>query len=226
MDLPKKRNYRQHAHSNPYTDHIKYPNSPVEINWCEIFNKLPTNKSSINPDMLDLGCGYGSFLLFLSKKYPDKNIIGMEIRRKVYKYVYQKIKYLQSQNTLNNNVGVVQANALLFYLNYFKKAQLEKIFCLFPDPQFKKRKQKVRIVCKQMLDQMAYTLKVGGRIYVSTDVCDLFKSMIHSLDDHQLFKKVDDDKDELFEFIKSETDESRRAGSKAGKIYAAIYERI
>ncbi|KAG0417740.1 tRNA (guanine-N(7)-)-methyltransferase [Dictyocoela roeselum] len=224
MAMPRKRDYRQHAHANPYSDHLPYPKSPNDVNWAQIFNT--SIDSQVSPDMLDLGCGYGAFLLFLAKKYPSKYIVGIEIRTKVYKYVVEKIRCLRATSALINNVAVVQANGMLFYLNYFKKAQLEKIFCLFPDPHFKKRKQRTRIICRQMLDQMAYTLKDHGRIYVSTDVKDLFDSMVIALEQHPLFTKADENTDSLFKAIATETDESRRAGSKVEKIFAAIYERV
>ena len=61
---------------------------------------------------------------------------------------------------------------------FFEKGQLEKMFFLFPDPHFKKSKHKWRIINQTLLAEYAYVLKVGvGRIYIATDVHDLFEWM-------------------------------------------------
>ena len=43
--------------------------------------------------ILDIGCGFGGLTLGLSELYPDKLILGMEIRAKVTKqYHYPDVK--------------------------------------------------------------------------------------------------------------------------------------
>jgi tRNA (guanine-N7-)-methyltransferase len=37
------------------------------------------------------------------------------------------------------NIWVEQSNAMKYLPHYFKKGQLEKIFFMFPDPQFKNK---------------------------------------------------------------------------------------
>ncbi|KAF2345997.1 tRNA (guanine-N-7) methyltransferase Trmb type, partial [Trinorchestia longiramus] len=192
IKMPKKKYFRQHAHANPYADYIEYPSSPENVNWEQLFKS-----ENSNPDFLDLGCGYGSFLIFLSGMFPDKNCVGMEIRKKVFLFVKEKIVALQGKQLMGKNCAIIQANAMLFYINYFEKDQLEKIFCLFPDPHFKKKKQKARIICKQMLDQMAYTLKPGGRIYIATDVYDLYTNMVNVFEEHPLFYSIEPSTDIL-----------------------------
>lgn len=58
------------------------------------------------------------------------------------------------------NVSVIRMNAMKFMPNFFEKAQLEKIFFLFPDPHFKKKKHKARIITPQLLAEYAFVLKV------------------------------------------------------------------
>lgn len=45
-----------------------------------------------------------------------------------------------------NNVSVIRANSMKHMPNFFAKGQLSKMFFLFPDPHFKLRKQKARII--------------------------------------------------------------------------------
>lgn len=44
------------------------------------------------------------------------------------------------------NVSVIRANSMKHMPNFFAKGQLSKLLTLFPDPHFKTRKQKARII--------------------------------------------------------------------------------
>lgn len=81
-------------------------------------------------------------------KLMRKNI-GMEIRSAVTEYVQTKAKALRSQHSETQgyqNVACLRANTMKFLPNFFNRAQLSKIFLCFPDPHFKARKHKARIV--------------------------------------------------------------------------------
>ncbi len=82
----------------------------------------------------------------------------MEIRQSVTSYVSSRIlasRQIQSSLPADSservpggyaNVSVIRANAMKHMPNFFAKGQLSKIFFLFPDPHFKLRKQKARII--------------------------------------------------------------------------------
>lgn len=73
----------------------------------------------------------------------------MEIRVQVTQYVEDRIIALRQQNAEQgayNNIAVLRANAMKFLPNFFEQGQLSKIFFCFPDPHFKARKHKARIV--------------------------------------------------------------------------------
>ncbi|KAM0679070.1 tRNA (guanine-N(7)-)-methyltransferase (tRNA(m7G46)-methyltransferase) [Binucleata daphniae] len=122
-----------------------------------------------------------------------------------------------------DNIAVLHTNGMLFLQNFFDKNTLEKIFVLFPDPHFKKKKQKARIICKQMLDTYSYVLQQKGRIYISTDVKTYYDSMIACFEEHCDFLRVTD---ELEIEIVRQSDEALRAGVKTGESYGAVYEKI
>ena len=207
-----KRDYRQRAHSNPFKDtDITIPPSPDSINWLEYF------KNGQPPSFLDVGCGYGKFLMLENQN----NILGLEIRDKVYRYVRDRI----NKDSLDN-CAIMKTNALLFLPNICHKLSIEKIFILFPDPHFKKRKQKGRVICKQMMHIYAYILRERGRLYISTDVIALFNDMKDVIKKSGLFKEIEDPEDIYFERTLKETDEALRAGIKTGQIFACIFEKI
>lgn len=103
------------------------------------------------------------------------------------------------------------------------------MFFLFPDPHFKKKKHKSRIITPALLTQYSYFLKENGALYISTDVHDLFVWMCNCLDSHPLFRpfsKEEFENDICTPFLYKGTEESRKAEYRNASIYASAYYRI
>src|SRR5438309_134508 len=112
---PQKKYYRQRAHSNPIADHcFEYPVSPANMDWSQLFPLSSSSRheamlegkgscpidndtsSNVNVHFLDIGCGYGGLLVSLAPLFPDKNMLGIEIRVKVCDYVQDRIRALRA----------------------------------------------------------------------------------------------------------------------------------
>jgi tRNA G46 methylase TrmB len=59
---------------------------------------------------------------------------------------------------------VLRTNAMKYLPNYFEKGQLEKMFFLFPDPHFKEKNHRRRIISTALLAEYAYVMAIGGNI--------------------------------------------------------------
>lgn len=68
------------------------------------------------------------------------------------------------------NISVLRANTMKFLPRFFRHHQLSKIFICFPDPHFKARKHRQRIISSSLNAEYAYVLKPGGLLYTITDV--------------------------------------------------------
>ena len=79
---------------------------------------------------------------------------------------------------------------MTYLVNYFRKAQLEKMFICFPDPHFKAKNHRRRIITPALLDEYAYVLKAGGLLYTITDVKDLHEWMHGHCSDHPYFEEL------------------------------------
>lgn len=236
LDLPRKKFYRQRAHSNPFSDHqLEYPCSPLEMDWSKLY---PHFYDKVNHRMLnkvtiaDIGCGFGGLMIDLSPEFPNNLILGMEIRVQVTNYVEDKIIALRSNNIKNNgyqNINVLRGNAMKFLPNFFEKGQLEKMFFCFPDPHFKQRKHKARIVTNTLLSEYAYVLKEGGIIYTITDVMDLHEWMVLHLEQHPLFQRLDiewESNDKCVSIMRHATEEGKKVERKKGSKYIACFKRL
>ena len=213
--LPKKRFYRQRAHSNPFSDHaLEYPQSPELMDWLRLYPKLYKNNQ-------------------LAPEFPDKLILGMEIRTQVTQYVEDRIIALRQQNLEHavnyQNIAVLRGNAMKFLPNFFKKGQLQKMFFCFPDPHFKQRKHKARIVTTTLLSEYAYVLREGGIVYTITDVADLHQWMVQHLEAHPLFERMPHEweaQDKCVEIMYNATEEGQKVLRNRGDKFVACFRRL
>lgn len=232
LDLPRKRFYRQRAHSNPFSDHrLDYPRDPGSMNWNKLY-PMHFEKDDKKVEFADIGCGYGGLLIKLATEFPETLSLGMEIRVQVTQYVEDRIIALREHNKdqeLYQNVAVLRGNAMKFIPNFFYKAQLSKMFFCFPDPHFKQRKHKARIITNTLLLEYAYVLREGGIVYTITDVEDLHEWMVKHLEEHPLFARKStewEDQDKCVELMRNSTEEGQKVERNQGSKYIACFERL
>ncbi|KAI3321255.1 putative methyltransferase [Xylariaceae sp. AK1471] len=255
-ELPRKKFYRQRAHANVFSDHhLVYPKSPDDMDWSTYFpafvaNGEPTTTpllaetslaNATNPspsrltkevEVVDIGCGFGGLLVALAPALPDTLLLGMEIRSSVAEYVQHRIAALRIQNPDSNlyqNIACLRANTMKFLPNFFRKGQLSKAFICFPDPHFKHRKHKARIVSTTLNSEYAYALRPGGIIYTITDVEDLHDWMVQHLEAHLSFERISEaeqEADPCVEIMRTETEESKKVERNKGQKFIALFRRL
>lgn len=228
--MPRKGDYRQRAHCNPLSDRgVPYPLSPNEIDWSEfypILNKEDNKIKEPNPTILDIGCGYGGLSFEISKLFPESLVLAFEIRNSVTQYVDKKIEALRRFDKAEN-VAVQWGNTMRTLMRYIKPHSIDKIFILFPDPQFKKRKLKWRIISQQLMDEYAYIMKENGRLYLVTDVKDYFDYAVPIIESHPLFQRIEDpSSDKSLDIAMNATEESKKVTRNGGSKYPAVFTRI
>ncbi|KAI1499511.1 putative methyltransferase [Biscogniauxia marginata] len=252
--MPRKRFYRQRAHANPFSDHqLTYPISPQHMDWSTYFPAFVASQDRDTPlsqtletagavskpkkltkdvEVVDIGCGFGGLLVALAPAMPDTLLIGMEIRTQVTAFVQDRITALRGQNSdsgLYQNIGCLRANTMKFLPNFFRKAQLTKIFICFPDPHFKQRKHKARIVSTTLNSEYAYVLRPGGIVYTITDVEDLHDWMVQHFEAHPSFERVPEEEQEAdtcVGIMKTETEEGKKVERHQGQKFVALFRRL
>lgn len=130
------------------------------------------------------------------------------------------------------NVAVLRANAMKFLPNYMPKGSLSKLFFLFPDPHFKARKHKARIISPTLLAEYAYVLRPGGIVYTITDVRDLHEWMAEHLEAFPLFERVDEAQlreeghGPVLDAVYTATEEGKKVERNSGEKWLACFRRI
>ncbi|KAI8567635.1 hypothetical protein RHMOL_Rhmol02G0136800 [Rhododendron molle] len=146
------------------------------------------------------------------------------------KYVKERILALRVENPGQyQNVSVVRTNSMKYIPNYFEKGQLSKMFFLFPDPHFKEKNHRRRVISPHLLDEYAYALCIGGIIYTITDVEELGEWMKACLEGHPMFEAVRDEEleaDPVVKLLSSATEEGQKVARNGGQTFQAVYKRV
>eukprot|EP00455_Lapot_gusevi_P046607 TRINITY_DN6157_c0_g2_i1.p1 TRINITY_DN6157_c0_g2~~TRINITY_DN6157_c0_g2_i1.p1 ORF type:complete len:271 (-),score=74.71 TRINITY_DN6157_c0_g2_i1:20-778(-) len=239
--------HRIRAHVNPLSvGDFVYPRTPEEVDWHRHYPDFYPEPSQQNQEVevkrpevkiADVGCGFGGLLVSLSPLFPEKLILGMEIRVKVVDFVQKRIAKLRVETPPAadaairpySNISVERTNAMKYLPNYFRKGQLEKIFFCFPDPHFKKSNHRRRIISHNLLSEYAYALCIGGIIYTISDVLDLHQWMASHLEQHPLFQRLTEEElanDPAVEAMTNGTEEGQKVTKAGGSKYLAVFRRI
>jgi tRNA (guanine-N7-)-methyltransferase len=142
---------------------LQVPSTPAPLQWRGVFG-------NDNPVEVEVGFGKGLFLLTAATACPDVNFVGLEILRKYQLFTATRL----AKRTLTN-VRVACTDARGFLRDHVGPASLQALHVYFPDPWWKNRHQKRRVFTREFVAECQRTLRVGGHLYVVTDVADYFQ---------------------------------------------------
>jgi len=142
------------------------------------------------PLHLDIGCGRGKFLLDMAQQQPDWNFLGLEIREPLV----QQANEWRSQLGLTNLTYLFcnANNSLHPLLASLPTGVLQRVSIQFPDPWFKKRHQKRRVVQPQLVSTIAEFLSVNGTVFLQSDVLEVAAEMRDRFAEHGAFTQISD----------------------------------
>jgi tRNA (guanine-N7-)-methyltransferase len=142
--------------------HVFQPSSSDMTNFGSEFKGRWREKfGNSNPIALELGCGKGEYTVALSRKYPDKNFIGVDIKGA---RLWRGAKTVADENIPNAAFLRIRIE---FIDNFFAADEIDEIWITFPDPQVNKPRK--RLTSPLFLDRYSKFLKHGGFIHLKTD---------------------------------------------------------
>jgi tRNA (guanine-N7-)-methyltransferase len=121
------------------------------------------------PLCVDMGSGQGDFIIDSALAHPENNYVGIEVRRPMFEKVCEKIISLKLPH-----VVCVQGNASISLRTMFLQGEVHELYVHFPDPWFKPRHKKRRVITPDVVADLSYVLSTTGKIYVLTDVEEVF----------------------------------------------------
>ena len=131
------------------------------------------------PLEIEVGSGKGLFLATASAANPAFNFVGIEIMAKYAAHAAGRLlRAHNDQDAAVANAMMISGNAEPLFQNRIEPGSLEAVHVYFPDPWWKKRHRKRRVVNEKSIRNFSRALRVGGRLHFWTDVLDYFESTI------------------------------------------------
>ncbi len=157
---------RVRQHVNPF--HIQYQQPVLPPDWDTIF------ADPSQPVHVDIGSAKGLFLKDMARACPGWNFVGLEIREPL---VTQALKWRDMEGFTNLHFIFCNANTSLGPLLASLGSQFQRVSIQFPDPWFKKRHQKRRVVQPGLVLELAEHLPVNGWVWLQSDVEEVAVAM-------------------------------------------------
>lgn len=148
------------------------------LNFNKEMPKLQLNtlfKNTSLPLTLEIGSAQGEYLLSRASQETQRNFLGMEVRKPL-------VEKLQRLITTNNLAFINASSATNLYI--LPDQSISELIVFFPDPWFKKKHHKRRIVNPIFLDGIAKKLLPKAYIYFQTDVKELYEQTLEYIQNH------------------------------------------
>ncbi len=165
---------RVREHVNPLSRKYRAAAEPPQ--WEKTYADLR------QPLHLDIGCGKGRFLLNMAQQHPSWNFLGLEIREPLV----EQANHWRLELGLTN-VFYLFCNASLSLRSLLAPGDLQAVTIQFPDPWFKQRHQKRRVVQPELVTDLALLLQPGGRVFLQSDIEAVALQMRERFEAHPAF---------------------------------------
>ncbi len=158
---------RVHQHVNPLSPYYVFEPHPIVLEEVFADPNLPVH--------LDIGCARGRFILKMAQIEKARNFLGVEIREPL---VTEGNRLAKEQKLGNLHYEFCNAMvALDKLLGNIPSELLQTVTIQFPDPWFKKKHAKRRMVNAELVETVVEKLAENGKIFVQTDIEFLAEEM-------------------------------------------------
>jgi len=130
------------------------------------------------PVEVELGCADGDFSFELAGNHPDWWVIGLEIREPILAVNRRRAESLGLDNL---SFGYVNMNVDIDRV--FAEKSVDRFHLLFPDPWFKPRHRKRRVIEPWLLRVLRRQLKPGGELHFASDIFEVALAAMAEIED-------------------------------------------
>lgn len=121
------------------------------------------------PIELEVGCGKGLFLASAAAAQPGRNYLGVELAPG-----YAELTAARCAARSLPNAQVISGDATLLIRSLLADHCVQAVHVYFPDPWWKARHRKRRVLCEPFFQQAARILAPNGTVHAWTDVEEYF----------------------------------------------------
>ena len=134
---------------------------------------------------VELGSAEAHFLVERAEAHPGTTFVGIEIRNELVAATNAE----WARQGLPN-VRSVFANMSVDMPRLFEAASVRRFFLNFPDPWFKSRQHKRRVINPTLMAEIARALAPGGELFVQTDIFALALDALAALEAEPSFENL------------------------------------
>lgn len=158
------------------------PKIDPELDYSRQFRKLDELPVPWNPGELfgreaplevEVGSGKGLFLQSAATACPEHNFLGIEVAQKYARFTAARLAKLALTNAI-----AVAGDGLRLFREMIPDDSLAAVHVYFPDPWWKKRHHKRRVLNEAFLADVYRTLQPGGKLHFWTDVVEYFDATL------------------------------------------------
>ncbi len=125
------------------------------------------------PLEVEVGSGKGLFLATAAAEQRDRNYLGIELARKYARYAAARLAKHQLENAC-----LICGDAVRIFREFLTAETAAAVHVYFPDPWWKKRHRKRRVIQADFLKDVERVLQTEGRLHFWTDVEEYFSESI------------------------------------------------
>lgn len=141
--------------------------NPLKSNFLKIAVEPPALPAGV-PLEVELGSAEAHFLMGRAAEDPARLYVGVEIRRD-----HVALANAACERQGLKQVRSVFANMSVDLPRLFPAGRVSRFFLNFPDPWWKARQHKRRVVSPELVAELFGLLGEGGEIYLASDVFDI-----------------------------------------------------
>ena len=122
---------------------------------------------------VEVGSGKGLFMRTAAADHSEVNFLGIEVSRK-----YARFSAAALHKRELDNAVMVAGDALRVFSELLPDASLAAVHVYFPDPWWKKRHRRRRVMQEPLIRDIQRTLKPGGVLHFWTDVEEYYETTL------------------------------------------------
>jgi len=163
---------RTRQHVNPFSFRQLAPTKPLSLPEIDVIE-------------VDLGCGSGDYVIARAKTYPERFILGIDIRES---FLAEGIEQIERDHIQNARLEC--RNLLFDGCQIFEGAKIAAFTIQFPDPLFKPSQRNRRWFTPASLNLLVDALVPEGSITFQSDVWEPSLDALSILEAHPQLHNV------------------------------------
>jgi len=166
---------RHRLHANPFNIRGRL----LVPDWTAIYGRAA-------PIAIDVGFGDGRFTLELARRHPEWNVLGLEIREHLVGDLGQEAAAAGLKN-----LHALVANANLQLDDLLPERSVVFVAVNFPDPWYKQRHHKRRVVNAAWVRLLAPKLAPKAELHAMTDYAPVAREILTVVEADSVFVNLD-----------------------------------